>query len=495
MMASSKPFVVSSVSTKRYAPAKKTPVKKQPPIPPPTSTEKRLSVRRGAPTKQTSRHASVPSVVPKTESRRPSSRLMSMPAPDKVAKAQRSLPVHLVPSADRSFPEKTFVPRALKVVQRLKEGKLMGGLPAPVPPIRRSTQVTIANELPPRPSCVPRCRSYPASVAVMEDSKGKQDFTVKVSITGPCNPGTARQKASVNIGVTKTAGRVNATEISVKKPVVAGDCRTGAPAGNWRLTPPNPIVYYQPTSDATWSPPPSPDLSSFPSQSWTMVANVDVEQIKTPTTIWGDETFSSIGDARKSLSSASPTVIQTLASPSEPTVESDGMAKISSPTNGPLAEVLHAVSAATIISPSRNGTASMDALAKVMHKSQGASPTELLDTGNSTLMMVRSAINELSRSLFPSSPRASESSTEVTVPKSMGTNVSRIRKLFAPPLDEGTKASKDPMTQMEIEMLRARKKVAGGGVVDPRLDRLGSLAAMAIVTKLGTSGSDVPGQL
>ena len=226
-----------------------------------------------------------------------------------------------------------------------------------------------------------------------------------------------------------------------------------------------------------------------------MVANVDVEQIKTPTTICGDETFSSIGDARKSLSSASPTVNQTLASPSEPTVESDGMAKISSPTNRPSTEVSPTVSAATIISPSRNATASMDALAKVMHKSQGASPIELLDTGNSTLTMVRSAINELSRTLFPPSRPASQSSTETTAPKTMGTNVSRIRKLFAPPLDEGAKASKDPMTQMEIEMLRARKKVVGGGVVDPRLDRLGSLAAMAIVTKLGTSSSDVPSQI
>jgi hypothetical protein len=77
----------------------------------------------------------------------------------------------------------------------------------------------------------------------------------------------------------------------------------------------------------------------------------------------------------------------------------------------------------------------------------------------------------------------------------MGTNVSRIRKLFTPLLDEDVKASKNPTTQMEIEMLRARKKVAGGGVVDPHLDRLGSLAAVAIVTKHGTSGSDVPGQV
>ena len=50
------------------------------------------------------------------------------------------------------------------------------------------------------------------------------------------------------------------------------------------------------------------------------------------------------------------------------------------------------------------------------------------------------------------------------------------------------------MTQIEIEMLRGRK-VAGGGESDPRLDRLGSLAAMATVTKIETSSSDSPGQV
>ena len=69
----------------------------------------------------------------------------------------------------------------------------------------------------------------------------------------------------------------------------------------------------------------------------------------------------------------------------------------------------------------------------------------------------------------------------------MDAHVSRVRKLSIPPLDKDVKASKNPVTQMEIEVLKARRKVAGGGVVDPRLDRLGSLAAMAILTKLGMS--------
>jgi hypothetical protein len=488
-MASSKPFVVSSLSTTRYAPSKKTPVKKIPPISPPTSTKERLSVTRGAPTKQTSRPYSVPTVVSKT-----ASKVMSMPAPTKV---QKSLPLPLVPST--GYPLPSFVTKSSsKVVLRFQEGKLMGGCPAPAVVTRRSTQVTTANDLPPRPSCVPRSRIYQSSVSVVEASKGNQGVTVKVSITGPHNPGTARQKLSVNIGMPKTAGRVNVPYIC-GNPVIAGDCRAGTQIRNRRLTSPKPIVYPQavgPTSYVAWSPPASPDLSSFPSQSWTIVADVDVEPIKTPTTMCGDETLSSMDDAPKSLLS-SPTVIQTLASPAEPTVGSDSMAKISSPTKGLSAdsEVSHVVGAASIISPSRDGTASMATLVEVMDRSQASSsPTKSSDTGHRTLMTVRCAI-EIARTLFSPSRRVSQSSTETTAPKTMGTNVSRIRKLFTPLLDEDVKASKNPTTQMEIEMLRARKKVAGGGLVDPRLDRLGSLAAMAIVTKHGTSGSDVPGQV
>lgn len=80
-------------------------------------------------------------------------------------------------------------------------------------------------------------------------------------------------------------------------------------------------------------------------------------------------------------------------------------------------------------------------------------------------------------------------------PRVMGVNVSRIRKLFIPALDEGAKASKNPMMQMEIEVLRARKKVAGSGVVDPHLDRLDSLCAMVIVTKFRSSGPNTPTSL
>ncbi|KAI9460377.1 hypothetical protein HD554DRAFT_1577927 [Boletus coccyginus] len=496
-MAGSKPFVVSSVSTKRYAPATKPPVQKLRPIPPPTSTKERSFVPRGALTKQASRATSLPTVVPKPELHRPSSKLIPMSGPNKATKVQESLALPRVPPAARSLPAKTFVPKALKLVQKLKGGEIMSGYPSPGPTMRGSAHVTIANELPPRPSCIPGFRDYRSSVGVIvEASEGKQGVTVKVSTTAPRNIGNARQKSSVNIGMTKTAGRVNATNTSGKKTVVAGDSRTGT-HGNQRLTSPKPIVYPQavmPIFPVEWSPPPSPDLSSFPSQSWTIVADVGVEQIKTPTTICGDDILSSMSEAPKSPSS-SPTVIQTSQSPAEATLGPDGMAKISSPTTEPSAEVSCTTCAATIISPLRNGAASsMATLAKVMDENRTSSPTEFSDTGKGPLMTVRCAI-EIARTFFSPSGRASESSTEIADPKITGTNVSRIRKMFIPPLDKDVKASRNPMTQMEIEMLRARKKVAGGGVVDPRLDRLGSLSAMSIVAKFRTSGSDDPSQI
>ncbi|KAI9460382.1 hypothetical protein HD554DRAFT_2176579 [Boletus coccyginus] len=492
-MAGCKPFVVSSISTKRYAPARKTPVQKLRPIPPPMSTKEDSSVLRGAPTKQASRPATLPTVVPKLEPRRPLCKLMPMPGPNKATKVQKSLALPLVPPAARSL-TKTFAPKPSKLVKRLKGSEPMGGCPSPGPAMRRSTQVTIANEFLPRPSCIPSFRDYHSSVGVVVKVGGKQGVTVKVSTTGPRNLGIARQKSSVNIGMNRTAGRVNPT--SGKKPVVAGDSRTGT-HGNQRLTSPKPIVYPQaviPIFPVEWSPPPSPDLSSFPSQSWTIVADVGVEQIKTPTTICGDDILSSMSEAPKSPSS-SPTVIQTSQSPAEATLGQGGVAKISSTMTEPSAEISCTTCAATIISPLRNGAASsMATLAKVMDRNQKSSPSEFSDTRKSPLMTVRCAI-EIARTFFSPSGCASESSTEIADPKITGTNVSRIRKMFIPPLDKDVKASRNPMTQMEIEMLRARKKVAGGGVVDPRLDRLGSLSAMSIVAKFRTSGSDDPSQI
>ncbi|KAF8554661.1 hypothetical protein OG21DRAFT_1484487 [Imleria badia] len=495
-MVNARPFVVSSVSTKRYAPAKKPLVPKLPPIPPPASTKERSSVPRA------SRPGSLPTVVPKAEPRRGFPKPLPIPVPNKTTKVQKPPPSPLVPSAGRSLHEKTFAPKPLKIVQRLREGKLLGGCSTPAPATRRSTQVTIADELPPRPCCVPRARIY---VSVLE---GTQDATVKVSTAGPRNPGISRQKPSVNVAI------VGVVDTSVDSPVVAGGCRAGTLTRNRRLTGPKPIVYPQvvkPMSYVAWSASSSPDLSSFPSQSWTVVVDVEVQQIKTPTaTICGDESPSSMGDTPKSVVAGTPndscgasevvfsplslspssTVIETLESPAKSTVGSDGdVAMISSPTKVPSAEVPPTVCAATIVSPSRNGITSMDSLVKVMASSHTQA---LSDAENRTRMSIQCAI-VIAKSFSPSR-RAAQSSTETVA---LETNVSRIRKLFTPQLDEDVlKASKNPMTQMEIEQLRAQKKVAGGGVVDARLDRLDSLAAMAIVTKrLGTSGPESPSQV
>ncbi|KAF8554686.1 hypothetical protein OG21DRAFT_1038867 [Imleria badia] len=483
--ANSQPFVVSSVSTKRYAPAIKTLVQRLSPIPPPTPTAERLSVPRGTPTKQASRSASISTVVPKAESRHPSPKSSPIPAPQMMARVRKSPPLLLAPSTDRSLREKTFVAKPLNIVQKLKGGKLMDGCTASV--TRRSTQVTTADELPPRPSCVPRSRVWES---VFEVSRARQDVWVKVSTTGPRNPRIPRRKPSVNIGNVKTAGRVKATDATC---IVAGSCRTGMPTRKRRLTAPKPIVYPQaiiPVPDIAWSPPPSPYLSSFPSQTWTIVVDETLSSTPKssvagmPNDSWGpSEVISPL------ILSPSLTAFETLASPERSTVGSDGM--ISSPTKGPSAEVSHTVCAATIISPSRNGSASsMATLAKVIDSQASSSTGGVSESGNKTRTTVQCAF-EIAKTIFSPSRRASQSSPVTTSSKTMGTNVSRIRKLFIPQLDKDVKASKNPMTQIEIEILRAEK--VAGGEEDP-LDRLGSLTALAIVRKLVTSGSDSSSQ-
>ncbi|KAF8435990.1 hypothetical protein L210DRAFT_3648268 [Boletus edulis BED1] len=141
-----------------------------------------------------------------------------------------------------------------------------------------------------------------------------------------------------------------------------------------KLTDTYPIAYPQavkPTFYATWSPPPSPDLSSFPSQSWTIVIDGNTKMAKSPKTACGNENTSSMSDATisgisrtpsdsygpfrsTSPTSSSATVIGTSASPAK--LGLDGIAKVSSPTKGPSAKVSHTTCAATIIF-SRNAIA------------------------------------------------------------------------------------------------------------------------------------------
>ncbi|KAG8218191.1 hypothetical protein J3R82DRAFT_3747 [Butyriboletus roseoflavus] len=141
------------------------------------------------------------------------------------------------------------------------------------------------------------------------------------------------------------------------------------------------------------------------------------------------------------------------------------MVKISTQMNEPSTGISKTVCAATIISPSQNSTSSMTKLARAMNGSHASSPTSPPDNGNRTLMTVRRAV-EIARAIFSPSRRTSQFRTETASSKAMVIDASHIRKLLIPPLDKDAKASKNPTTQMEIEMLRARRQVAGGGVVD-----------------------------
>lgn len=78
-----------------------------------------------------------------------------------------------------------------------------------------------------------------------QPSVGVMIVTVRLFTTGPRNPGV-RQKPSVNIGTTKTTGRIKPTETSVKKPVVAGGFHTGAPTRNQMLISPKPTAILKP---------------------------------------------------------------------------------------------------------------------------------------------------------------------------------------------------------------------------------------------------------
>ena len=505
-MAGPKPFMVCGISTKWHGPkTHKTPVRKLSWTPLGTSTEERSSGPRKDPTKQTSRPGRLPTVVPKVDRPRPPPKPMPHQLPSKTPKVQKSLPFPLVPSPDRSLSKKTVVPRPLKIVARSKEGKVIAGSPASLPV---TSKVTTAKQLPSRPNYVPRTTACRSSVGVMATSKEKHGVPPKVSTIGPCYSGIGR-KQSINIGTTKAGGRVKVAETLAKKPMMVGGCLTGARA-------PKVIAYphaLEPAFPIASSPPPSPDLSSFPSQSWTIVVDMGVEQIKTLTKSCGNESLSSMSDAAnsgvagmpkdsygrsasESVSSSpalslSSTVIETPVRLAEP-IGLDSMVKISSKTKEPSTStwVSDTVCAATIISPERNSTtSSMATLAKVMERSQPSSPTKVSDNGNR--MTVRSAVETI-RAFFSASERTLQSGSEVTPSTTVDIDAARIRKLLVPPLNKDANPLKNHMTQ--IEMLRGRK-AAGDGVSDPRLDHLGSPAAMATVTKIRTSSSDSPGQV
>ena len=363
-------------------------------------------------------------------------------------------------------------------------------------PLRRPVKLTTANEPFPRPSCVPRGRVPRSPVNATLASKDRQKVIVKAVV-----PPSRNHKASVNIPATRTRVHAMGSRSSVKNPF-ASERRPGVPStqgGGLSLY--NSVMY----PPVNWSPPPSPDLSSFPSQSWTVVISVDVKQSKPTTTVCSDET--SVREAEESggadmpddccaasksvstspaLSSFS-TVVSTPPDPEMYVSGADNTLEIGSLRKEPSVEVSPTGCAAKIISRSRNGSTSTDTLAKIIQRSQASSPTKNSDAGSRAQMVVQSAI-EIARNLFSRSQRVSQSVPETAAVGTNGTDVSRVRKLFVPPLEKNT-ASSNPMIQKEIETLRARK-VAGGGVVDSYLKHLGSLSAMKIATKQSTPSPD-----
>ncbi|KAF8434065.1 hypothetical protein L210DRAFT_3649252 [Boletus edulis BED1] len=98
--------------------------------------------------------------------------------------------------------------------------------------------------------------------------------------------------------------RLGCTACSRTKPLA--DVDPGRLTRDQRPAPQMPTTYLQAVSPSL-SAPPSPDLSSFPSQSWTIVANVDIEQISTPVTICGDEDLSGMDYAQRSGVPTMPT--------------------------------------------------------------------------------------------------------------------------------------------------------------------------------------------
>ncbi|KAF8127279.1 hypothetical protein EV363DRAFT_1346477 [Boletus edulis] len=150
------------------------------------------------------------------------------------------------------------------------------------------------------------------------------------------------------------------------------------------------------------------------------------------------------------------TVIAPSPSLAKPTTGSDCTSEISSPTNGTCAEVSYITGVPTIISKDAT-TSSMTMLSSLMDR-------------------------QITRTFLSSSRSPSQLRSKTSSPKTMGINVSQLRKRFLPKLDKDVKGSMSPAVQTEIEILRAQKKVTGGEIVG-RLFRLGSLAPMASALK------------
>ncbi|KAF8432971.1 hypothetical protein L210DRAFT_2754115 [Boletus edulis BED1] len=443
--------MVCSLSMEQYAPSKRIRVQKL-----------RLTLSATSRRKQ--------ALVPRTVSMKQVSLLSPMLSVFRKAARRRLL----------SGPE-TPRPKLSKVVQRRQEGKPVCGYPAAGSATWGSMQVMDANSLPPRPSCVPRShidRSSNDNASACE-ARGKQDVTIQVSATNP-----------------------HSSDISHETPSESISCRIGMLTKN-QSTPVTDPDGMSPSG----SPPSSPDLSSLPSQSQRVITDAEVEQTVTPSTGCGDQNLpstaatprsgdssvltdscgsSTIGSSPPTQSSP-PTVITPSPSSANTTAGSDGTSKISSPTNGTWAEVSHMTGVPTIISRDTT-TCSMAMLASFMDR-QVSSFTGISENSHRSRMMVRRTM-EISRTFLSSPGRPSQLCPPTTSPKTVGINVSQLRNLFTPKLDKNAKRSISPAMRAEIAILGVPKKVTGGVVVDPRLNRRPPVAS--VLKRLGLSGSSSP---
>ncbi|KAF8433028.1 hypothetical protein L210DRAFT_3650098 [Boletus edulis BED1] len=450
-MASSRPFVCS-LSMERYAPSKRIRVQKLRLTPSATSRKKQALVPRTVSTKQAFLLSPMLSVFRKAARRR----LLSGP--------------------------ETPRPKLSKVVQRRQEGKLVCSYPAAGSATWGSAQVMDVNELPPRPSCVPRSHIDRSSNDNASACEGKQDVTIQVSATSP---------------------HTGSSDISHETPSIS--CRIGMLTKN-QSTPVTDPSGMSPSG----SPPSSPDLSSLPSQSRRVITDAEVEQTVMPSTGCGDQNLpstaatprsgdssvltdscgsSTIGSSPPTQSSP-PTVIAPSPSSANTTAGSDGTSKISSPTNGTWAEVSYLTRVPTIISRDTT-TCSMAMLASFMDR-QVSSFTGISENSHRSRMMVRRTM-EISQTFLSSPGCPSQLCPPTTSPKTVGINVSQLRNLFTPKLDKNAKRSISPAMRAEIAILRVPKKVTGGVAVDPRLNRRPPV--VSVLKRLGLSGSSSPSSL
>ncbi|KIJ59428.1 hypothetical protein HYDPIDRAFT_33205 [Hydnomerulius pinastri MD-312] len=493
-------FVVANVGTKRYAPkplpTKKTRVTKLPGIPPPAPTKERSPVVRPAPARATR------AVPRKSNTAKPAA--VPPPARDEAPKAG-------VPK---------FKPRPLILVDRLKAGELMAG---PTSPSKSATPARPE----PRRSFSSRIPRLSKGVSV---TPGKKSDTAakKASNTSSRIPVLiCRRSAAASHAISRALPLTTNHDPTEQSLTSEGTAATGIelqceiPS----LTPPpfSPSIsgaLSSPTNTTTAS---SPTPSVFSSRSATSTPLSDVSNITTPTicneSLVGRESPESpralyAGAAREAcgairVKACPPRVLASapVATPPSPSAPSSSAAAGSAQASlasvmlgykgvyklksiAPCAELSNA--SINITSPSPPLPPPSRFLASLQGLPQASLASATVD--------VKVARESKARAPFSKRP-TSDPYSSTTTPTSLptypprtclathATNVAQVlntRKLYVPPLAEGAKASRNPSTQMEIEALRAQKKVAGDGIIDPALERLGSLAGIAVVRRLRT---------